>query len=167
MILLLIKSVIKNKKADELEGVAARLFTGTGMIERVVRTNNRVAAERQIHATIAHFRAGDFECAITLSHAAEGRLPQPSGPTDLLSRLKRLTAKHHARDGQKDDFNFFANWLKHEVGPDEIEIVEWLAKMWLCRATSRYRAAYGIGTSEMAALFPWAEQATMHSCRIP
>jgi hypothetical protein len=91
------------------------------MAERVVRTSKRLAAERQIHAAIAHFRAGDFECAITLSHAAEGRLPQPSDPADLFSRLKRFTAEHAAPDGQKDDFNFFANWMKHEVGPDEIE----------------------------------------------
>jgi hypothetical protein len=28
--------------------------------------------------------------------------------------------------------------------------------MWLNRAISKYRAVYGIGTPDMATLFPWA-----------
>jgi hypothetical protein len=130
------------------------------MAQRVIQTSKRLAAERQIHAAIVHFQAGDFECAITLCHAAEGQLPEPNESADLFGRLKRSDAEHPAPDGKKEDFNFFANWMKHVVGPDEIEIVEWLVKLWLYRAIARYHAIYGIGTPEMATLFSWAGKAT-------
>jgi hypothetical protein len=35
---------------------------------------------RQIHAAIAHWRGGDFECAITLAGAAEAMLPDIDEP---------------------------------------------------------------------------------------
>ena len=46
--------------------------------------------------------------------------------------------------------------MKHPYGPDEMEVDEWIVLFWLNRAISKYRAVYGIGTSEMAGLFPWA-----------
>jgi len=132
------------------------------MAKRVLQTSKRLSAERQIHAAIAHFRAGDFECAITLCHAAEGQLPEPNESAGLFRMLKRFGAENPAPDGSKNDFNFFATWMKHGCGPDEIEITEWLVTLWLYRAISKYHAIYGIGTPEMVTLFPWAEQATMH-----
>lgn len=134
----------------------------------MIQTSRRLAAERQIHAAIAHFRAGDFECAITLCSAAENQMPKPSEPTHLHGILQRYSAEHPPPDGQKDDFNCIANWMKHGtmklgtgavVEIDEVEIEEWVVKLWLNRAISKYRAVYGIGTPEMAALFPWAGQA--------
>ena len=50
------------------------------MTRRIVQTSKRLSAERQIHAAITHFHAGDFECAITLCSAAENQLPEPSEP---------------------------------------------------------------------------------------
>ena len=129
------------------------------MARRVIQTSKRLAAERQIHAAIAHFRAGDFECAITLCSAAEGQMPEPNEPIHLLAILKQAAAEDPAPDGQKDDFNFAANWMKHGWGADEVEINKWMVAGWLNRAVSKYRAVYGIGTPEMAALFPWAGQA--------
>jgi hypothetical protein len=61
-----------------------------------------------------------------------------------------------APDGQKDDFNYAANWMKHDNDPEEVEIEELEVKLGLYRAISKYRAVYGIGTPEMADLFPWA-----------
>jgi tRNA threonylcarbamoyladenosine modification (KEOPS) complex Cgi121 subunit len=58
-----------------------RVSSGRHMAERVIQTSRRLATERQIHAAIAHFRAGDFERAITLSGAAEGQTPEPSEPS--------------------------------------------------------------------------------------
>lgn len=58
------------------------------MAQRIVQTSKRLAAERQIHAAIAHFHAGDFECAITLCSAAEGQMPEPSGSTYLFRQLR-------------------------------------------------------------------------------
>lgn len=129
------------------------------MAKRLVQTDKRLAAERQIHAAIAHFRAGDFECAITLCSAAEGQMPEPSEASHLFGTLKQASAKLPASDGQKDDFNFVATWMKHGTGPDAVEIEEWVVTMWLNRAISKYRAVYGSGTPEMTALFPWAGQA--------
>lgn len=129
------------------------------MAKRVIQTSKRLAAERQIHAAIAHFRASDFECVITLCSAAEGQMPEPSEATHLFSILKRASAKHPAPDRGKDDFNFVATWMKHGTGADAVEIEEWMVTMWLNRAISKYRAVYGSGTPEMTALFSWAGQA--------
>jgi hypothetical protein len=129
------------------------------MAKRVIQTSKRLATERQIHAAIAHFRAGDFECAITLCSAAEGQMPEPNQSTHLLRVLNQASAESPAPDGQKDDFNYAANWMKHGTGADELQIEEWVVTMWLNRAISKYRAFYGTGTPEMAALFPWAGQA--------
>jgi len=131
--------------------------------KRFIKTNKRLAAERQVNAAIAHFHAGDFECAITLCSAAEGVIPEPSKPIHLLRTLQRVAGEHPAPDGLKDDFNFVATWMKHGPGPHEVEIKEWQVVFWLNRAISKYRAAYGIGTPEMADIFPWAGRSAMPS----
>jgi hypothetical protein len=133
------------------------------MAQRVVQTNKRLAAERQIHAAIAHFHAGDFECAITLCGAAENRMPEPSEAIHLFRILQLAGDERPAPDGQKDDFNYAANWMKHDKDPDEVEIDELEVKLWLYRAISKYRAVYGIGTPEMADLFPWASSSSRPS----
>ena len=124
------------------------------MAQRIVQTSKRLAAERQIHAAIAHFHAGDFECAITLCSAAEGQMPEPSGSTYLFRQLRDRATECPAPDGQKDDFNDLAAWMKHGVGAEDVELEEMEVKIWLWRAISKYRAVYGIGTPEMADLFP-------------
>jgi hypothetical protein len=131
------------------------------MAIRVVQTSRRLAAERQIHAAIKHFREGDFECVITLCSAAEGQMPEPepNAPIHFFARLKHHSAKNPAPDGRKDDFNYDANWMKHCYGANEVEIDELMVKLWLYRAITKYYAVYGIGTPEMAALFPWAGEA--------
>lgn len=70
--------------------------------------------------------------------------------------LQKYVTENPALDGRKDDFNLFGTWMKHPYGPDEMEVDEWIVLFWLNRAISKYRAVYGIGTSEMAGLFPWA-----------
>jgi hypothetical protein len=84
-------------------------------------------------------------------------MPEPNEPSrHLFGRLKQAGAKSPAPNGQADDFNFVATWMKHGWGPSEVEIPQWAVTMWLNRAISKYRAVYGIGTPEMTALFPWA-----------
>jgi hypothetical protein len=78
------------------------------MGKHVIQTNKRLAAERQIHAAITHFRASDFECAITLCSAAEGQMPEPVASTHLFDVLKRAGAEYPASSGQTDNFNFVA-----------------------------------------------------------
>lgn len=121
-----------------------------------VKTSKQIAARRQIHAAIKHYRAGEFECVITLCSAAEGQIPEPKSPDHLFRKIQQAACDRPALNGDKDDFNFAANWLKHGWGTDEVEIDEALVVFWLNRAISKYRAAYEVGTSEMADLFPWA-----------
>lgn len=81
-------------------------------------------------------------------------MPGPPDPTSLFAALKQYGDAHPSPDGQKDDWNYAANWMKHGWGADEVEIKEWTVK-W---AISKYCSVYGIGTPEMVALFPWAGQ---------
>ena len=85
--------------------------------DRVIKTTKRLAAERQIHAAVAHFRTGDFECAITLCSAAEGQMPEPSDPTYFFALLKQAGDAYPSPDGEKDDWNYAANWMKHGGEP--------------------------------------------------
>ncbi len=116
--------------------------------QRKIRTNKRLAAERQIHAAIEHYSAGDFECVISLCSAAEGLTREPGEPTHLFRILKKYITESHCADSKEYDFNSISNWMKHTGKPDEIEIEEWMATMWLNRAISKYRAVYGDGTPE-------------------
>lgn len=127
-----------------------------------MRTNKQLSASRQIHAAIKHYRAGEFECAITLCSAAEGQIPEPVRPVHLFRILQNAVADRPSPDGEKDDFNFAATWLKHGWGDDDVEIDEGHVVFWLNRAISKYRATYGIGTPEMADLFAWAAEQFMH-----
>jgi hypothetical protein len=127
------------------------------MSERVIQTSKKLSAERQIHAAIKHYSVGEFECAITLASAAEGQVPDPSDQAYLFRMLQDFVAKNPEGDGEKIDFNMTSNWLKHKNEPSiEFEISDFLVKMWLYRAISKYRAADRIATPEMVKMFPWA-----------
>ncbi len=127
------------------------------MSKRIVWTSKQFAAERQIHAAIVHFWIGEFECAISLCSAAEGRMPKPDEATHFFAILKKASAANPPPEGQKEDFNYAANWMNNGWGVDGVEINEWEVTFWLNRAISKYRAVYGSGTPEMIAVFPWAE----------
>jgi hypothetical protein len=127
------------------------------MSNRIIQTSKQLAAERQIHAAIVHFRNGEFECAISLCSAAEGQMPEPDEATHLFAILRKASAANPSPEGQKEDFNYAANWMKHGWGVDAVEIEEWEVTCWLNRAISKYRAVYGSGTPEMLAMFSWAE----------
>jgi hypothetical protein len=83
-------------------------------------------------------------------------MPEPSEPAHLFGILQNRARESSRPNGQKEDFNYVANWLKHCWGADQVEIEEWIVKFWLNRAISKYRAVYGVGTPTMAELFPWA-----------
>jgi len=124
--------------------------------DRIIATSKRLSAERQIHAAIAHYRAGDFECAITLSSAAEGQIAEPADRESLFRGLVRVAKASPLPNGEKDDFNYAANWMKHGVGPDECDIHDLEVAHWLYRVISKFWAFYGVGTAQMADLFAWA-----------
>lgn len=124
----------------------------------MVQTNKKLAAERQIHAAIKHYREGGFECAITLCSAVEGQMPESEHPRHLFRILQQAANDQPSQDGEKDDFNFVSNWLKHDQGGNEKEIDDTHVLFWLNRAISKYREAYGPGTPEMVDLFQWASE---------
>jgi hypothetical protein len=62
---------------------------------------------RQIHAAIAHWRGGDFECAITLAGAAEAMLPDIDEPR--FREMQNITR-----------VNEISIWLIHG-GPDLVK----------------------------------------------
>jgi hypothetical protein len=62
---------IANQAGRERTAASFPACTGKHMAYRVVHTTRQLAAQRQIHAAIKHFRDGNFECAITLCSAAE------------------------------------------------------------------------------------------------
>ena len=90
-------------------------------------------------------------------------MPEPSEPTHLFRILRRAATDSLAVDGQKDDFNYVATWMKHGDGADRVEVGEWDVQFWLNRAISKYRAVYGIGTPGMADFFSWAGRSSRPS----
>jgi len=44
-------------------------------------------------------------------------MPEPSEPTHLFRILRRAATDSLAVDGQKDDFNYVATWMKHGDAP--------------------------------------------------
>ena len=151
--------IVSNDRLNTIRETRRDIVSRERTTARVVQTNKRLAAERQIHAAIDHYCAGDFECVITLCSAAEGQLPEPNEPIHYFAILKQDAAEHPAEDGEKDDFNYAANWMKHGWGADKVEINELQVMGWLVRAVSKYRAVYGVGTPEMTALLSWAGEA--------
>jgi hypothetical protein len=79
----------------------------------VIETTIRIAAMRQIHAAIEHWRRGDFECAMTLAGAAEGMLS-----TGHERELADAAASRKLRDHYKS-VRALIEWLKR--GTSEVD----------------------------------------------
>jgi hypothetical protein len=117
---------------------------------QAIRTNRKLAALRQIQASLAHFEADDFECSVTLALAAESQLPEATG-TYLIKVLKEKISS-------QTDFNILndlRNWLKHPKEPNERDISEFEVAVALVRAISKYFAAFNEETPEMRAFIEW------------
>jgi hypothetical protein len=115
-----------------------------------VRTTKELAAKRQIDAAILLFRTEDqFECAITLSAAAENLLP----PTDEPHIFKILKDGAYFKDL---DLNLFINWLKHPTGPNAAVISEFEVTLTIVRAISKFAANYNTVSGVMRDFTKWA-----------
>jgi hypothetical protein len=99
----------------------------------MVKTNKRLAAQRQIIAAIEHLHKKDYECAITLAGAAEGQVKEKT--TNHLFRLilKAFTS---------DEANVYIHWLKHPSGPDNAEITEQEVVVTIIRAIQKFVGTY-------------------------
>lgn len=109
---------------------------------RVIHTNRKLAAVRQIEAAIDHYRAGQFECAITLSAAAEGLLPETDN-----NHIFKLLKENSRKDSI--DYNLLINWLKHPTSSDEILLPEFEVAVIVMRGISKLIALYNEGTENM------------------
>jgi hypothetical protein len=115
-----------------------------------IQTNRKLSAQRQIHAALGHFNAGDYECAITLSLAAEDQMPEPEG-IYMWVALKQVIP-------DKADLailNETRNWLKHFKETDTREISEFEVAIALLRATSKYHAVFGEKSPEIDSFVNW------------
>ena len=118
------------------------------MASHGITTTRRLVAQRQIHAAIVHLRDHEFECAITLAAAAEGRL---SGAPGLLERLRGVA--------DDLDYNAFINWLKHDKPhPEEVGIDTFEVTVTIIRAVSKFTSNYETMTPEMSEFLGWARE---------
>jgi hypothetical protein len=99
----------------------------------MVRTDKRLAAQRQIFAAIEHLHKKDYECAITLAGAAEGQVREKT--TNHLFRLIRKAFT-------SDEANAYIHWLKHPSGPNKAEITEREVVVTIIRAIQKFVGAY-------------------------
>jgi hypothetical protein len=133
-----------------------------------IDTNVRFASMRQINAAIEHLHQGDWECAITLAGAAEGKLPDTDEP-HFRQKVRSLSMSPEIQlAGGATGPNDYINWLKHGTlvkgGPRienaSITELEAIATIW--RAISKFEAGYVKGpahqTPQMLSFTNWARK---------
>jgi hypothetical protein len=126
-----------------------RLLEAPDGFGKYIETSKQLAALEQIHAAIWHCRNEAFECAITLSAAAEGLLPPTTEP-HIFQLLKNSSV------AKSDfDYNEIINWLKHHVGPDASIIPEFEVAIVIVRAISKFNAIYHAGSPAMRDFVRW------------
>jgi hypothetical protein len=77
------------------------------MVKEHVETTRKLAPIRQIRGAISALHNGDYECAVTLAHAAEGMVPDKKPGDDRKPLIKLMCERM-----PDDDPNLFSNWLK-------------------------------------------------------
>lgn len=126
-----------------------RLLDASDGLGKYIETSKQLAALEQIHAAIWHCRNEAFECAITLSAAAEGLLPPTAGP-HLFQLLKKSPVAR-----SDFDYNEIITWLKHDVGPNDNVIPEFEVAIVIVRAISKFNAVYHTGSPVMRDFVKW------------
>ena len=77
-----------------------------------IDTNIRLAAMREIHAAIDHFRRGDFECAVTLAAAGQAMVPE-TDESHFRPKTEILEALIAGLKNESVDIPEIIHWLKH------------------------------------------------------
>jgi hypothetical protein len=121
------------------------------MIKELVDTTRKLASLRQIRGAISCLHNGDYECAVTLAHAAEGMVPdkRKSGDRKPLIKLmrERLT---------DDDPNLFSNWLKHPKGAERATISVFEVVVMILRAIHKFVWCYEETSDHFELFQDWA-----------
>jgi hypothetical protein len=126
-----------------------------------IDTHIRLASMRQIHSAIEHLYRGDYECAITLAGAGEGRLPDTWKPhfRKKLKEFEKLPAIR--KEGGATGPNDFKNWLKHGTlkrGGERVEAATIPAEesvVMVFRAVTKFNAVYDDLSPQMFSFLNW------------
>jgi hypothetical protein len=129
-------------------GAAIRRLKGDLLME----TSKKASALRQTEVAITLFQSGHLDCAITLSAAAEGMLPN----TDAPFVFAQLRQEPSASD---IDFNLIINWLKHSGSPETAVITEFEATWIIARAITKYIAVYRQSCKTFEEFLRWGQEA--------
>jgi hypothetical protein len=117
-----------------------------------IETTLRIAAMRQIHAAIEHWRRGDFECAITLAGAGEGMIPVPAHFQYDEPVTSHAAMAFHDRwervDAEGEWLRGGTKWMR-ESGSESVEIAELDVLAAIDRAIARFQAAYDDQSPQM------------------
>ena len=121
------------------------------MIKEHVNTTRKVAPIRQIRTAISCLHNGDYECAITLAHAAEGMVPDKREGDDRKPLFKLMRERL-----PDDDPNLFSNWLKHPRGADKATISVFEVVVMIARAIHKFVWYYGESNDHFELFQDWA-----------
>ena len=125
-----------------------------------IDTDVRIASMRQIHCAIEHIERGDYECAITLSAAAEGMLPEPNKPY-FRGRVQDMAKREEIKNaGGAVKPNDYSVWLKHGtfngIKTEKATIPDEESVVWIYRAISKFNALYDDYSPQMISFCRWA-----------
>jgi hypothetical protein len=115
-----------------------------------VDTTRKYAALRQIRGAITCLHDVDYECAVTLAHAAEGMIAdEKQGGGKYLFQLM----KERLPD---DDHNLFCNWLKHDRPGDKARITVFEVVVMIARAIHKFIWYYQESSDHFNSFQKWA-----------
>jgi hypothetical protein len=126
------------------------------MIKEYVDTTRTTAPVRQIRGAIACLHQGDYECAITLAHAAEGMVPDKRKDNKPLGKPMFKVIREGMPD---DDPNLFSNWLKHPRGAERARIEVLEVVIMISRAIHKFVWYYEASNDHFELFQDWA---TLH-----
>jgi hypothetical protein len=122
------------------------------MIKEHIVTTQKLASLKQIRGAISCLHDGEYECAVTLAHAAEGMVPNKRKDGKPLFTIMR--------GGMPDDDpNLFSNWLKHPRGAERARISVLEVVMMIARAIHKFVWHYQESSDHFELFQDWA---TLH-----
>jgi hypothetical protein len=121
------------------------------MIKESVDTTRSLAAIRQIRGAITSLHNGDYECAVTLAHAAEGMIPDKKKDGDGKPLIKLMRERL-----PDDDPNLFSSWLKHPKGAEKATISVFEVVLMIARAIHKFVWYYEASNDHFESFQDWA-----------
>jgi hypothetical protein len=121
------------------------------LVKEYVDTRRKLAPLRQIRGAITCLHDGDYECAITLAHAAEGMVPDKKERGDSKPLIKLM--RERVPD---DDSNLFSSWLKHPRGVEKARITVFEVVLMILRAIHKFVWYYEESSNHFESFQDWA-----------